>query len=435
MKNLLSILVLAALPSMSAYAQAPAVTQPATAPANSASVPDLCKGAVDPYEQGSERDRCLAACGKDNELDETEFQADKGKEKSFVRSFDRWESMLVFDKNGNKKLDWFEADAYRQDLRSRVLAAFDADKDGKLTGQERDNANRALAAGKVPMASATSRPAFGNWRGQGSMDDPEAVKKYDADRDGKLSDEERLAAWRAMREERGKQMLEKYDKDGDGKLNDEELAAMRREQGEPGGPGGPGDDRRRQWQENIDKLRLKHFDENGDGQLDEKEMAAVKEFEEKIRGMGKEMELRLLDVDGDGQVTAEERRAAMRRFAPAMLGLMGKAQKWMDLNGDGQVTPEERQEFMERTRNGVKKWTEGFMDKHDADRDGRLNAKEREALLESVRKEFQDRIKKYSDENGRLEADGLQRLIEDFGREAGVIPEDSPSPARPTGPR
>jgi Ca2+-binding EF-hand superfamily protein len=57
------------------------------------------------------------------------------------------------------------------------------------------------------------------------------LAKYDADKDGKLSDEERRKA-------RAAEMIKKFDKDGDGKLDEAELAAMPMPRPRPGGPDG-----------------------------------------------------------------------------------------------------------------------------------------------------------------------------------------------------
>lgn len=72
------------------------------------------------------------------------------------------------------------------------LEKFDTDKDGKLSKEEREAARAARE------------------------------KEFDKDGDGKLNDEER----KAMREAREKKMIEKFDKDGDGKLSDEEKKAI-----------------------------------------------------------------------------------------------------------------------------------------------------------------------------------------------------------------
>jgi Ca2+-binding EF-hand superfamily protein len=61
-----------------------------------------------------------------------------------------------------------------------------------------------------------------------------AKEKFDADKDGKLNDEEKAAAKEAAvakakqtREENLKKALEKYDANGNGKLDDDEKAKMK----------------------------------------------------------------------------------------------------------------------------------------------------------------------------------------------------------------
>jgi hypothetical protein len=104
------------------------------------------------------------------------------------------------------------------------------------------------------------------------------IEKFDADGDGKLSEQEREAAKAAMEEKRDA-IIAKYDKDGDGKLNEEEREAAKEEfkalHGDrPMPPGGPSRERLR-----------KRFDKDGDGKLNEEEReaakAAMKEWREK----------------------------------------------------------------------------------------------------------------------------------------------------------
>lgn len=94
---------------------------------------------------------------------------------------------------------------------AEVLAKFDADKDGKLNEEERKAAMEARQA--------------------------EMLAKFDTDKDGKLSEEEKKAAGEARKAE----MMKRFDKDGDGELNDEEKKAMRAAWAERGGdrPGPP----------------------------------------------------------------------------------------------------------------------------------------------------------------------------------------------------
>jgi len=119
------------------------------------------------------------------------------------------------------------------------------------------------------------------------------LEKYDADKDGKLSDEERAKAREAMSGKRGEgrpskeDILKKFDKDGDGKLSDDEkkaaMEAMRGQRGGPGeaagrGKGGPGEGR--PSREEI----IKKFDKNGDGELNEEERKAAYEAMRAQRG-------------------------------------------------------------------------------------------------------------------------------------------------------
>ena len=132
--------------------------------------PDMCKDAIDPYRPSIQKSRFFRAAGADNELTESEFNAVRSKPGGFARKFDSWRAMLLFDKDRNKSIDWLEADAYRYDLRRRALAAYDANADGKLSGDERVKANRDLARGRIasPPKTKKSVSSFGSRRYGGS---------------------------------------------------------------------------------------------------------------------------------------------------------------------------------------------------------------------------------------------------------------------------
>ena len=149
------VLIALALAACS-VAAAQTVKSPTSASApTSAPVQNLLKGAIDPCDAAAERGRFLDAAGVANE-----FEAGRTNKGGFTRAFDRWDEIIKFDKNGNGKIDWFEADAYRTDLRKKVLALF-GDESGKLVGAQRDAANIALAQGtllQLAAGSAASRP-------------------------------------------------------------------------------------------------------------------------------------------------------------------------------------------------------------------------------------------------------------------------------------
>lgn len=96
------------------------------------------------------------------------------------------------------------------------FAKADANKDGKLTGDEL-RAMRPHRGGH-----------FGPGRGMGQDGGMRAklLERFDTDKDGKLSDSERVAA-KAAREKMRAQMLAKFDTDKDGKLSPAEREAAR----------------------------------------------------------------------------------------------------------------------------------------------------------------------------------------------------------------
>ncbi|MBI5722776.1 MAG: hypothetical protein HZA50_02375 [Planctomycetes bacterium] len=432
---LTAALVLAGISGL-VFCQAPsgqsaAATQPAAQKPQDAAA-DLCKGAVDPYDQVSQKTKFLQAAGQDSELDAKEFDADKTSGKGFVQPFDTWRALLAHDKNSNSMIDWFEADAYRQAFRKQIMDKFDADKDGKLAGQERTDANLFLSGGKTSVIAA-SGPAdtvawtggggergqkWGRKRGGETVEDP--MKKYDANSDGQLSDEERAAMGKAIQEKWQKQTLQKYDKDGDGKLSDEERGEMRKEMRKEGAA----------WQEMGEKFKLQVFDADGDGKLDEKETASTKEFEKQMQDMGKKVELRFWDLNGDGQITPEERKELQKQWALAGMKMMLRATKFMDLDGDGDVSVEERQEFNQRMKDGVENYIGDTITKYDNDGDGRLSAEERANLVKGLETELQTRFDKYANQSGRVEPDAAMQMIEDFGKELGILDDKLVAPKK-----
>ncbi len=392
----------------SAQPQPPAATQQAD------KIPDLCRNAIDPYLSIAERSRFFRAAGVDNELSKEEFAADSKRRRSFVRSFDRWELMIHFDKNANKTLDWFEADRYRREVRRQVLAAFDADRDKKLTGPERDAANKALAAGKLPTTpgeeSARIDKEYEN----------ELIRKHDTDKDGKLSEEEKRAAFDEMRRQGRKQMLEKYDTDGDGELSRKERRAARR-------------DRQGPWKDTIRRWELRDFDENNNGQIDPDERKAIRAHGEKMKPIGEMFAKRMTDIDGDGEITDEEKEAVGKKWRTGMWKMMTRFSKYMDADGDRQVSFEEMQNFGQRIQPAIVDWMDDYSMRFDIDRDGRLGPRERDAMIKGLYRETDTRLKKFdANGDGWLEPDEMLNLAEDFIKELDLRPDDPPT--KPTSP-
>lgn len=204
-------------------------------------------------------------------------------------------------------------------FRTQILQQFDADKDGRLNDQERAKAKAEFARrrGQQPAARPKTDLARNRMR--------EIMARFDKDGDGQLSPDEKAAARKAMSGNFAAQrqaMMKRFDKDGDGKLNDEERAAARKAMAGQAGGGRPGLDR---------KALMQKFDQNGDGSLDESERAALRKHLEGMRGKDRPARparpaaaakddrprvnreaLKKFDADGDGELSPEERKAAFR---------------------------------------------------------------------------------------------------------------------------
>ena len=137
------------------------------------------------------------------------------------------ETLKKYDKDGDGKLNDEERTAMRADRDKAMLEKYDADKDGKLNNEER-----------MKMEAENPRRGMG-----GPPPTAEEIKTYDKNGDGKLEGDEATA----LREARMKAMTEKYDTDKDGKLSDEERQKMFEDFRKNGGggrgprPGGEGD--------------------------------------------------------------------------------------------------------------------------------------------------------------------------------------------------
>jgi Ca2+-binding EF-hand superfamily protein len=117
-----------------------------------------------------------------------------------------------YDKNHNGVIDPDEKDAIRKDYAADPngdLKRFDKDKDGKLSDEEIAAITPPTGKGKAGSASLT---AF--------------FSKYDKNHDGVIDGDEKEAV-RKDYAANPEGPLKKFDKNGDGKLDDEELAAVK----------------------------------------------------------------------------------------------------------------------------------------------------------------------------------------------------------------
>ena len=170
-----------------------------------------------------------------------------------------------FDANGDGNLTGEELLRARDAVQNQVGAAagvnieelkkkFDRDGDGQLNPQERAAAMAALQKSRAGGGGAVAGgiPAGGGFGGNGLGATPAAgegktrkpnplIKRFDRDGDGKLSEDEKAEAQKALKGKKGEkpiskltEAMKKFDVDDDGKLSDEEKAAAKKERKEKG---------------------------------------------------------------------------------------------------------------------------------------------------------------------------------------------------------
>jgi len=332
---------------------------------------DLLKGTIDPYIPGLERAKFLKAAGVDTELDAEEFKANAEVKDGFVRPFDKWSNFMLFDRNRDRKADWFEVNSYRRALGNAVIAKYDKDGNKKLIGPERDAANKDLAAGRVPRVEPTSSTAgrTSNLGQGGGTDSPgrssssssssnfdqgwstvmaQLKSKYDANGDGKLTGQELSKARDEIRHyyrqlERLRD-VDRYDKDGDGHVTYEERQSVRLfARYDDDEDGKLTEQEQQRYQAHLRYYDVRHkgwmarFDKDGDGRLNDQEEEAEDAFDDARKALRKKAALQLYDTDGDGDLSKAEEKAGYAIVRKQFY------ERW-DKNGDGELDYSERLE-------------------------------------------------------------------------------------------
>ncbi len=380
---------------------------PAGGQADPSARPDALHGAIDPYQPNNQRQRFLDAAGMDNELSAEEFAADAKSDEPFVKSFETWAGAMAFDRNGNGRLGWIEAEAWRLALRKRLLQAHDADDNGRLEGAERVKALAALGAAAPADRTPNDLPP-GTSRTRGAW-----IRPYDTDGDGTLSQAEADAAAARLKDVWRRQMLERFDTDGDGQLSDAERKARRaywrnRDRGQ-----------RKQWM-------LRYFDDDGDGEISQAERESFKKLGQSWKQFGQEIRRLALDTDGDGKVGKIEQAAVVAAWMAEGSRFMLKTQHWSDADGDGQVSWAEREAFQGRVRDAMVDWFDKFAAGYDRDGDGRFTQAQRREVVKGLQTELRNRIARVDVNNDGVisPTEGFD-WIEAFGREIGAIPAEA----------
>jgi Ca2+-binding EF-hand superfamily protein len=166
------------------------------------------------------------------------------------------------------------ADSEREEWRDAALKQYDQDKNGRLSDAEREAMRKAVFAER-------RRPSG---RGRGIMFPPEIVAKYDKNGDGSLDETEGRAAQQGIRQT-FQEMQKKYDTNANGNFEPDEVDKLKADassglledvpkfviqilsrQGRRPGPGGSGGA----------EVNFRKLDQDGDGRLNEKELQAAR---------------------------------------------------------------------------------------------------------------------------------------------------------------
>jgi len=324
-----------------------------------------------PYNPTIERAKFFKAAGVDGELDEKEFAVNRAKSGGFARKSDRWEAMLRFDKDANKRLDWFEASAFRQAMRTGKLSRPRALGPRAVWGFVNPPARRPSAPAPAAVQSDARPSARRDAPSREEDADREArrqqqrqrwrLRRFDRNRDGKLDRAEQAtadAAARQWRERMRRWELQRYDRNKDGKLDEAEQAAR--------------DANRRRWRDGRRRRSLERYDKNKDGKLDETEQAARRAEWNRRR----QEFLKRWDTDDDGRLSDQERRAARQDWGRRRRERRERrTRERYDTNKDGRLDEQERS-AMQRDR---RKRREEFLRQWDKDGDGEISDEERRA--------------------------------------------------------
>ncbi len=370
---------------------------------------DLLTGIV-PLEPARLRNAFLDAAGPDSEISKEEFQQDQASADGFVRSFDKWDSILEFDADSNEKIAWSEARNYRQDQQKKLIAGFDENGDLRLRGAEREKALAAVKAGRLDPEEKPRAGQGAQASTLGRKIQPEGpLARYDADKDGVLSPEEIRQGVESVKLQWRKERLARFDTDRDGQLSDQERRAMR--------------ESFRKDSKSMQDWLDQRFDLDGDGKLGPAESEVLQEVGKSMQTTMKRLADRIMDANGDGEVTKLEKASVAMAWSQEAQVLILQSQAWIDTDADGRATWQEQRDFRSKATGAIRDWFDRFAVAYDRDNDGKFNQAEARALMTGLDRELERRVKLAdADEDGSITPREGMAALERFGRETGVIP-------------
>lgn len=188
------------------------------------------------------------------------------------------------------------------------------------------------------------------------------TNEFDADRDGRLNEEELRAALAAWEQ----RMLAQYDTNGDGVLSPEErrtaMEAMIRER--------------------TEAEMLRRYDADGDGTLSDAERAQIQADRAQREAQRQRWELQQFDLNGDGMVTDAERQEVQQKREAQRQEFMAMATSRFDSNGDGQLSRDEWREAGQQMREDMRDLNAAR--RVDQDGNGTADATDLAALAQKI---------------------------------------------------
>ena len=332
--------------------------------------PDRHKGKRPDREQMRQRMLEKYDANKDGKLDDAEKKAMKEARAKHRKKGHEHHAHPGKDRDCKKS----PSAKHRKEWHKRMLKKYDANKDGKLDDAEKKAMKKAMKKARAkhskkakdkpktcPSGKAPKRAHGGDWHKR-------MLKKYDANKDGKLDEAEKKAAHKALAERREqwkKKALEKYDANKDGKLDEAERKVMRKAR----------EARVKKWTEqrvqSTSTKIIKKLDGNDDGKLN------ADEVPEKYRDrFGK------TDTNHDGYIDQQELQKAMLAAAEKMreearrrMEEHGKRREAIfkklmagDANGDGKLNVDEASERLRAKFGKVDKNHDGYIEKEELKR-------------------------------------------------------------------